>query len=699
MRAQTNGCHVRGLGKGDGSMKATLRRRTSLLVALVACVLALAVAVAPAQAKDLSVTGADFYLTASDGTSQDDPNAVTLLTATGDEGAKVYVNVTDAAGKAVVSHLPLQLTGSDAAVYKLSVSFPKGYDGGTYTVEAYADRAEAQQLFRGTCTPVYAKLDGVDDPVLIGAYTVGEGETRDFAAPSSLTYQNTSYNLTGTETANASYTYGLPSDAADSVDVTVTYVKADGSTIKTETLGSLKKGESGNFGLSSIFTVGEGDQATSWLPVSLNRTLQASYAGTHDFVITCEPAGTAQTPNSYVAQISLQGTDGQALGGDRIGVYGTYTYTLPTTVYQTVDGELVTYTLKGLAEEDKADKLNVSTGVLSLDSSRDGLSNTQDFTALYQPQADDADLTFTLKCVCYDPDNLDASGKPVTYTESHTTTVKAENTQDSPATIGVPAKVTWNNKTFVPANMPTGGSVSYAYGSGEYPVTTVYYVPEGYKPADSYQVKVEYRNIADRSVVRTDTVDVTPDMKEDLTITPASQFSVSGETYVLLKGTPTSISHGYYTPYRTYTIWCRNVKDTIYETAQVVTSRVEYYDGGTVVVPGATTTNNGTNGANGANDANGAPASTAAIPNQGDVTTVVSPDGTATTVNNEGQDLNSERITDEATPLASGASDQEGSDSGVSPVALGVGVALAAAVAVAIVVLYRRKKQEADKQA
>jgi len=244
----------------------------------------------------------------------------------------------------------------------------------------------------------------------------------------------------------------------------------------------------------------------------------------------------------------------------------------------------------------------------------------------------------------------------------------------------------------------------FSYGSNASTVTNVYYVPKGEKPAaNPYQITIQYRNAADRSLIESHTYTVSPNDLKDTVYTSPERFTSGQTTYVRLKGQEAGIQHGYYTMFRTYTVWYRDINNSLLE--NVVVNPLTY-----AVVDNGTTTRTGANGAAGAGATTGAAGAGAA----GDGTAIGLGAGTGQNVltgadgqgdaalNGDGQDANSERIGDNETPLAANAgADAAASDEAASPwwtnpatIAGIVGACLVAALL--LFLLMRRRKQHKE---
>ena len=244
---------------------------------------------------------------------------------------------------------------------------------------------------------------------------------------------------------------------------------------------------------------------------------------------------------------------------------------------------------------------------------------------------------------------------------------------------------------------------SFFYGSNANTETNIYYVPKGEKPvANPYTITIQYRNAADRSLIESHTYTVSPNDLKDTVYTSPERFTSGATTYVRLKGQEAGIQHGYYTMFRTYTVWYRDINNSLL--ADVVVNPLTY-----ATVDNGTTTRNGAGAATGAAGA-GAGATDAA----GDGTTICLVAGTGQNVlagadgqggaalNGDGQDANSERIGDNETPLAAdaGANGQAGDETAspwwTNPAAIAglVGACLVAALLLFLLMRCRKQQKE-----
>ena len=115
----------------------------------------------------------------------------------------------------------------------------------------------------------------------------------------------------------------------------------------------------------------------------------------------------------------------------------------------------------------------------------------------------------------------------------------------------------------------------------------VYYVPKDYTPGDTYDITVQYMNIANSQILRSETITIDPETNDFVNILGEERFSLGDDTYVRLAGQETAIRHAYFSPARTYTIYYRDVNDEL--SSQITIRRTQIIDTERVVtVPGTT---------------------------------------------------------------------------------------------------------------
>ena len=235
----------------------------------------------------------------------------------------------------------------------------------------------------------------------------------------------------------------------------------------------------------------------------------------------------------------------------------------------------------------------------------------------------------------------------------------------------------------------------------------VYYVPEDYVPAEAYDITVQYMNIANSQILRSETITVDPASNDYVNILGEETFAVGSDTYVRLAGQETAIRHAPFSPARTYTIYYRDVNDelsaniTIRHTQIVETERPSATPAQTLnAAPVATTIVNAPAGeaAEGGDDAGGADA---AAPTgidvgvgTGDGEAIINDDDNPL-ANLAGQDTATERtIVDDENPLYSGLAQDATALGSSMAMAVAAGVIVLVGVGIFLYGWMRRRRKE-----
>lgn len=226
----------------------------------------------------------------------------------------------------------------------------------------------------------------------------------------------------------------------------------------------------------------------------------------------------------------------------------------------------------------------------------------------------------------------------------------------------------------------------------------VYYVPKDYTPGDTYDITVQYMNIANSQILRSETITIDPETNDFVNILGEERFSLGDDTYVRLAGQETAIRHAYFSPARTYTIYYRDVNDEL--SSQITIRRTQIIDTERVVmVPGTTVMTAAPVAAAPAAEGTAADAEVTATVDAGvgtgDAAAVINDDDNPLATLG-GQDTGTERaIVDDENPLYSGiAQDVATSGSGMALVAAAGAVVLVAAGLGLYWWMRRRKKNE-----
>lgn len=456
----------------------------------------------------------------------------------------------------------LSYNGTDKAVHMVCEpgETPVGWqlaEGETpagYTLTAYTGRTPGGDASVAVGAGVYADLGG--SLVLMATYPAFDAAN--FTPNGTFYYNGTDYDLVSGDAAacEGGYAYRYTPHLAAVISGSVTYVDNAGAILSTVSLGEIKPEHTAanplTYQIGASLTL---NGATYYPAVT---SVSAVYGAQVDFVVPCIKQGFAAS-DAFQAVIHMVDEAGNTLMTDRVNVSRVYTYALPETFVLTRDGIAASYTYTGVGS------------VITLRPGDAEGAATKDYTFTYRQTAtDSADIGWIIRKV---------NGVTGAQIGTETIPVKPGETVTYNA-----ANLELDGSTFTAVG---GGSYSYTYG-GSNLLQTVYYVPAGYQPQGNYDITVQYRNIADGTVLHSETVAATPDA--DATVTAPATFG----DYVRLNGQSDSYSHSYYSPKRTYTIYYRHVNDTLYEdtvitvTQTVTTTRTEYntitlppVDGGT----------------------------------------------------------------------------------------------------------------------
>ena len=177
-----------------------------------------------------------------------------------------------------------------------------------------------------------------------------------------------------------------------------------------------------------------------------------------------------------------------------------------------------------------------------------------------------------------------------------------------------------------------------------------------------------------------------------LSIFGPEQIEADGATYKRLTGQDAAITHRYYAPYRTYTIYYAqpgsvSEGDITVVRTDIVDGGVRYYE---VASNGTTTTATTANGSSASAGGLNAATQYATVVTNGGAGDNQSAENGSEVLTPEGSSAYEERIDDNETPLASATSLDGEADGAVSSTGLIVGICAALAVAVAGVVAVAR---------
>ena len=682
----------------------------------------------PALAEVGDVTGMDHWYLDKEADPSDP--SIDVLAVTGAEGDHIWVDVAKN-GTPIAKRLVYELNSTEAdangefvGVLSLDIDDFKPED--TYTISAYADHdaPDDAALYTGTVKPVLARFG--DKTVIAALRTVGESDAdRPFELPKTVNYDGSAWNLTGTGEDGVA-TYELAENLPTQIEGKVKYLKLDdNSSLKEETFTITADEGSKLIPVDNVIEA----NGTYYRTLQLTGEVTAKYPGQTEFTIMCvELDGNwGENAKPYVANFryvdattyneaspessaNLRDTDA-ALNGllDKLIVTKDYAYTPPAYIY-IKNGDTVEYwqlvTDAGNATYD-------SNGAVNLAPTKDGADQTIDIA--YKKMAETYDAVWVITCVDATK-GINEAGRVISQ---ETRTVPSGGHDE------YTVQQSLNGLVPVPG---TDATYTYNYDSNDLiHRTTIYYGVEGENPTDSYNVTVRFVNIANNQVLRTTSVVITPDyvtQRRYLSVPLDESFVSGGNTYVRLNGQAAQIDHNYFnydvvngTKQKTYTVWYRDVNDDLHDTTTITTYTTVYDDvfvdrGITTVTNLGTTTVAGGTAAGGA-AAGGAAAGgaatggTATLTDNGGLTGITTGGGTTTLVRDDGTGVTTERIEEEANPLAAPTQGEgtEGTStaqpaqsagmSGLAALIIGAIAAIGAALAVYIL-LVKNKDQGGD---
>lgn len=237
-------------------------------------------------------------------------------------------------------------------------------------------------------------------------------------------------------------------------------------------------------------------------------------------------------------------------------------------------------------------------------------------------------------------------------------------------TIEVDTTVEIDGKTYV-LSPNQESTITHKFGE-ETTEYNVYFKAKGLE-VDKYEVSVTYMNVSN-TYVGEDTLYTTKleaNVGQELNIEVPAQYEANGTTYVLMSGQATSYSHDFYSTRRNYVMVYRDVNDTQNE--------IEFIPGETGTDLAATTPG-GTNFT--IDGGTGNPM-------------ITNPDGTVTTVDQDGQivpyeEPQTEVVDENETPLAKG----DKSTSNNTAYVIGGGFATVAIIAGIVAFVIKKKKAQ-----
>lgn len=509
--------------------------------------------------------------------------------------------------------------------------------------------------------------------------------------PSTFYFDGKDYNRaqetidTETDGYHCDYTLYVQPELTGSI----TYVDSHGSVVKTDQIEKIKASETEDSAREIQLKEVTAADGTVYYPQVTS--IKVDYYKQIDFVIPCRTYPKGEYGH-YQAIIQYVDENDELIWMDEVSVTENYIYMLPKTFVHTADvtgedGTTQTQTNYYDRADETAEYLYFQPGDAGTDQSKT-------YTVQYNVVDQTREVTWTIQ-------NL-----AVSVAEDGTwSSISLGNTeytvQPGKTATHTPEPITYNGTTYVPVQ----DEYTYTYGDTNL-LQQVYYTADGYVPSVSYTVALQFVNIADGAVLQSESVMVNPGA--DTEITCPAEFTAGDNTYVRLGGQSDTYRHSYYSPKRTYTIYYRDVNDTLYANTiitNIETVTTERTETGVTYVEDVTTVTGGT--VTGPAYATG-PAAGTGITGITDDTT-----GMNQAVNEEGQGLAQEReeqIAEGETPLAQSPggettpeesiTDNDTAKSGLSTALMTGGTVAALVVAIVLVVLIvvQRKRNRSTRR-
>ena len=514
---------------------------------------------------------------------------------------------------------------------------------------------------------------------MVGVRVAREGEaTSPFAAPQTIIRgESTSFEWDGNEPTlkdGVLYVgYAKPEDAATSIQGAVIYVDEQGIEIKRVS----EQIESGKQKVVTLLTSFDANGKTytvkakaSQVTLTAQSPVQRVYCMAKTKVVTV----------NYVSA-----TTGKTLVVDHVTVgAGGYKYTPATVFSQAHDLDVMRYTLAGAT--DSAGNTYTAAEAKTLSLTRGG---AQTYTLTYEPE--ETELTYTVNFA------LVSAGKNGNTDVAVTKSATAKVSASTDATVELPATIEKDGATYKRSGSDTSLTYTWAdLSAGRALSDTVYYVSSDVTTPEAYDVTVRYVDAVSGTELGTKTLTCKPDGSA-LSITSPESVTYKGMEYTRLSGQSAAITHRFYAPYRTYTVYyavpgSMTEGDTTVTRTVVVDGGIRYY---TIRADGTVST--------AANGTTGLVATTpyTAISTTATTGTTDSADGSSATDSGSDQTSDAtapsgdtayeERIADDETPLSSGKETNSN-----RPALIAAGVAAVAVILALLLFLWRRKRNGND---
>ena len=561
---------------------------------------------------------------------------------------------------------------------------------GNITVKFYAnktaDRDGQSPVYEANLYAVCMRVNGEKTTQMVGLRTSAAADaTRGFAAPRLVVRDGQTYRLSTTSTTatptledGVLYVDYAPASTTG-VAASVTYVDQDGNVLYTDSVGTLADNESQTVAVRKTI---EGSSKV-YVPLSKAATVTVS-AANPEVTITCVARKDADRTASKVS-IKYVTAGGKQLMADTVEVTsGGYNYAAPQMFSQSRDGAVARYVLTGAT--DNRGNTYTADQAAALSFTFDGAT---EYTLTYETQ--NVKLGFTVNFALVAPD---ADGN-LTVTVDSSKTV--EFSKDAAATVELPATIERDGHTYTLAGGEKTLTYTWAdFESGALTADTAYYTREDVVTPSAYDVTVRYVDAETGTQLSTSTLTCDP-AGDALSIQGPQTLDIDGVSYVRLSGQEAAITHRFYAPYRTYTIYYAKAGSKF--AGDTTITRTTVIDGGTTTYSITTdggSTSNSTNGGL----VNNAPYTTVVtvIEEEADETDADAnansrsrSESQSDVISPEGESLTEERLSDSDNPLA-----RAFAEGGIGWVISAIAGVIAALLLLLFFILKRRRKQEEE---
>ncbi len=633
-----------------------------------------------AQESSLSVRGIDTF-------SVGGGSSFECATVSGLGGDTLYANVS-VGGKVLKKDMTYAFDSADDTFGVVQLDKKASYvaeHSGDITLDFYAapaaERGDTAALLSSTVYAVCIQVDG--QPIasvadsMIGIRTASASEaTLAIEAPSQIVRGGNTYSLVGNGKVTPVLKDGVlyvsyeRVEDAKSVSAAVVYVDEDGNELTRDSY-TIATGEEKTVTLRTSVEV----DGKTYTPMA--KVTQVTLTGdAPEQRVRCVAQAEADKRTQEVS-LTYVTPAGKQLMVDRVQVgAGGFLYAPATSFSQAHDTEVSRYVLTGA--KDSLGNTYTAKQAAKLSLTRDG---AEAYTLYYEPE--ETELTYTVNFA------LVSAGKNGNTEVNVAKSATAKVSASADATVELPATIEQDGITY--KRLGTDESLTYTWSdlsAGRQLVDTVYYVADDVVTPESYEVEVRYVDAVSGTQLGSKTVACNPDGTA-VSITSPESVSYEGAEYERLSGQSAAITHRFYDPYRTYTIYY--ARPGSMSNGDTTITRTVVVDGGVrryVINADGTASGADSNGAEGLVTT----APYTSVTTQGADSSDADSDADASQTGDatapSGESAYEERISDNETPLASG--DEDESSSLGMPLVAGIAAAVVALIAL-VAVLFKRR--------